>query len=155
MSDALARPAAAGASAAPRPNAVVAVLALAGIVVSLMQTLVIPIVPELPTLLHASASNAAWAVTATLLAAAVATPVVGRLGDMIGKRRMLLVSILRSATFASTAVAPLRRTAADPRVRRTAALSSRLKDRLPSAHASRTDCPRLTPQGPTALGSRL
>ncbi|MET7474019.1 MFS transporter [Streptomyces sp. NPDC005648] len=94
MSDALTRPADAGTSAPPKPNAVVAVLALAGIVVSLMQTLVIPIVPELPTLLHASASNTAWAVTATLLAAAVATPVVGRLGDMIGKRRMLLVSIV-------------------------------------------------------------
>lgn len=72
----------------------VAVLALAGIVVSLMQTLVIPIVPELPKLLHASASNTIWAVTATLLAASVATPVVGRLGDMFGKRRMLLVSIV-------------------------------------------------------------
>ncbi|MFI9168950.1 MFS transporter [Streptomyces lincolnensis] len=93
MSDALARSADAGAATPPRPNAVVAVLALAGIVVSLMQTLVIPIVPELPRLLNASASNAAWAVTATLLAAAVATPVVGRLGDMFGKRRMLLVSI--------------------------------------------------------------
>ncbi|MGW5624802.1 MFS transporter [Streptomyces olivaceus] len=79
--------------AAPRPNAVVAVLALAGIVVSLMQTLVIPIVPELPRLLDAPASDTAWAVTATLLAAAVATPVVGRLGDMAGKRRMLLFSV--------------------------------------------------------------
>ncbi|MFD3618534.1 MFS transporter [Streptomyces sp. NPDC058676] len=94
MSDALARPAAAGSSAPPRSNAVVAVLAFAGIVVALMQTLVIPIVPELPKLLDASASNTAWAVTATLLAAAVATPVVGRLGDMYGKRRMLLVSIV-------------------------------------------------------------
>jgi len=93
MSDTLARPAAAG-SAPPRSNAVVAVLAFAGIVVALMQTLVIPIVPELPKLLDASASNTAWAVTATLLAAAVATPVVGRLGDMYGKRRMLLVSIV-------------------------------------------------------------
>ena len=93
MSDTLARPAEAGAPNPPRPNAVVAVLALAGIVVSLMQTLIIPIVPELPRLLDASASNTAWAVTATLLAAAVATPVVGRLGDMFGKRRMLLISI--------------------------------------------------------------
>ncbi|MDN3023414.1 MFS transporter [Streptomyces sp. S.PB5] len=92
MSDALARPAEAGGSAPPRSNAVVAVLAFAGIVVSLMQTLVIPIVPELPRLLDAPASDTAWAVTATLLAAAVATPVVGRLGDMFGKRRMLLVS---------------------------------------------------------------
>ncbi|MEX3102695.1 MULTISPECIES: MFS transporter [unclassified Streptomyces] len=93
MSDTLARPASAG-TAPPKPSAVVAVLALAGIVVSLMQTLVIPIVPELPRLLDAPASNTAWAVTATLLAAAVATPVVGRLGDMFGKRRMLLVSIV-------------------------------------------------------------
>ncbi|WP_406496907.1 MFS transporter [Streptomyces sp. NBC_01604] len=94
MSDALARPTAAVKPAPPRSNAVVAVLAFAGIVVALMQTLVIPIVPELPKLLDASASNTAWAVTATLLAAAVATPVVGRLGDMYGKRRMLLVSIV-------------------------------------------------------------
>ncbi|MFF4084104.1 MFS transporter [Streptomyces sp. NPDC001777] len=71
----------------------VAVLALAGIVVSLMQTMVIPLVPELPRLLHASASDAAWAITATLLAGAVATPVMGRLGDMYGKRRMLLTGL--------------------------------------------------------------
>lgn len=94
MSDSLTRSAEVGGSAPPKSNAVVAVLAFAGIVVSLMQTLVIPIVPELPKFLHASASNTIWAVTATLLAASVATPVVGRLGDMFGKRRMLLVSIV-------------------------------------------------------------
>ncbi len=98
MSDALTEPADAGSGTPPRPNAVVAVLAFAGIVVSLMQTLVIPIVPELPRLLDAPASDTAWAVTATLLAAAVATPVVGRLGDMFGKRRMLLVSIVLLVT---------------------------------------------------------
>ncbi|MFD7501004.1 MFS transporter [Streptomyces sp. NPDC059850] len=92
MSDALPRPAA-GASGPPRANTVVAVLAFAGIVVSLMQTLVIPLIPKLPGLLNASASDATWAVTATLLAAAVATPVIGRLGDMYGKRRMLLISL--------------------------------------------------------------
>jgi MFS family permease len=99
-------------SAAPRPGPVVAVLAFGGIVVSLMQTLVIPIVPELPKLLTAPASDTAWAVTATLLAAAVATPVMGRLGDMYGKRRMLLVSlavlVAGSVTAAlSDALAPL------------------------------------------------
>ena len=94
MSDALPRPVNAAGASAPRSGAVVAVLAFGGIVVSLMQTLVIPIVPELPKLLHAPASDTAWAVTATLLAAAVATPVVGRLGDMFGKRRMLLVSVV-------------------------------------------------------------
>ncbi|MFI8193735.1 MFS transporter [Streptomyces sp. NPDC085946] len=94
MSDAVVPSPTAGGPAPARPAAVVAVLALAGIVVSLMQTLVIPIVPELPRLLDAPASDAAWAVTATLLAAAVATPVVGRLGDMAGKRRMLLASLV-------------------------------------------------------------
>ncbi|CAL9323396.1 MFS transporter [Streptomyces sp. SudanB182_2057] len=94
MPDAPARPAEAGRSAPSRPGAVVAVLALAGITVSLMQTLVIPIVPALPGYLHASPSDAAWAVTATLLAAAVATPVAGRLGDMFGKRRLLLASLV-------------------------------------------------------------
>ncbi|MBK3625020.1 MFS transporter [Streptomyces sp. MBT49] len=92
-----AQPRSAAAEEAPtarRSGPVVAVLAFGGIVVSLMQTLVIPIVPELPRLLDAPASDAAWAVTATLLAAAVATPVMGRLGDMYGKRRMLLVSLL-------------------------------------------------------------
>ncbi|MFJ6662030.1 MFS transporter [Streptomyces sp. NPDC091377] len=95
MSDAPAPTAETGTVAPPpRPHAVVAVLAFSGVVVSLMQTLVIPIVPELPRLLDAPASDAAWAVTATLLAAAVATPVMGRLGDMYGKRRMLLVSVV-------------------------------------------------------------
>lgn len=81
-----------------RPNAVVAVLAFAGIVVSFMQTLVIPVVPQLPALLKAPASDTSWAITATLLAAAVATPTMGRLGDMYGKRRMLLLSVVVMVT---------------------------------------------------------
>lgn len=77
-----------------RPNAVVAVLALGGIVVSLMQTLVIPLLPRFPQLLGSSPADTTWVITSTLLAGAVATPVVGRLGDMYGKRRMLLVSLV-------------------------------------------------------------
>lgn len=76
----------------PRPGLLVLVLASGGIVVALMQTMVIPLVPQLPVLLDAPPEAAAWAVTVTLLAGAVATPTVGRLGDMYGKRRMLLVS---------------------------------------------------------------
>lgn len=73
---------------------VIAVLAGAGIVVSLMQTLIVPIIPRLPVLLHADPSDASWAVTATLLTGAVATPVIGRLGDLYGKKHMLLISAL-------------------------------------------------------------
>lgn len=78
---------------APSPNTLVAVLALAGITVSLQQTSVVALLPLLPRLLHASPADVSWAVTATLLAGAVATPTVGRLADMFGKRRMLLVCL--------------------------------------------------------------
>ncbi|MGW7003788.1 MFS transporter [Streptomyces sp. NPDC054933] len=72
---------------------IVAVLAFAGIVVAVMQTLVVPLIAELPRLLHTTTSNASWVITATLLAGAVATPVMGRLGDMFGKRRILFCSL--------------------------------------------------------------
>ena len=77
-----------------RTGRIVAVLASAGIVAAVMQTLVVPLLGVLPTMFNTSASNASWVVTATLLAAAVATPTAGRLGDMFGKRRMLLISMI-------------------------------------------------------------
>lgn len=72
-------------------NAIVWVLSVAGITGALMQTLVVPLIQDLPQLLDTTASNASWVITATLLTAAVATPVSGRLGDLYGKRRMMLV----------------------------------------------------------------
>jgi MFS family permease len=77
----------------PRPAVIVAVACYCGIVVALTQTMIIPLVPVLPTILDTSAANASWAITATLLAAAVTMPIAGRLGDMVGKRLMLLVSL--------------------------------------------------------------
>ncbi len=77
-----------------RSGGIVGVLAVAGIVASLMQTLVVPLIGELPRLLGTTASNAAWVVTATLLASAVAMPVTGKLGDLYGKRRMLLILMI-------------------------------------------------------------
>ncbi|WP_371674981.1 MFS transporter [Streptomyces sp. NBC_01276] len=76
--------------AAPHTGKVIATLALAGVTAAVMQTLVTPLLADLPTLLHTSSSNSAWVVTATLLVAGVCVPISGRLGDMVGKRRMLL-----------------------------------------------------------------
>ncbi|HCJ49121.1 MAG TPA: MFS transporter [Microbacterium sp.] len=75
----------------PRQGAIVAVLSVAGLASSFMFTLVVPIQSKLPELLGASREDTAWVVTATLLAAAVFTPIAGRLGDMYGKRRIVLV----------------------------------------------------------------
>ncbi len=77
----------------PAPRGIVPVLATVGISVALMQTLIVPILPRLPVLVGATPENTSWAVTATLLAGAVVTPISGRLGDMFGKRRMLLTSL--------------------------------------------------------------
>src|SRR6478736_1752538 len=70
------------------------VLCFGGMSVALTQTLVIPVQIELPRLLHADPADAAWVVTSTLLAAAVTMPIAGRLGDMFGKQRVLVVSTL-------------------------------------------------------------
>ncbi|MGW2072027.1 MFS transporter [Streptomyces sp. NPDC001953] len=79
---------------ARRPSgAIVPVLAFAGIVVAVMQTLLVPVIKDLPQLLSTSPSNATWVLTSTLLSGAVATPIMGRLGDLYGKRRMLLASL--------------------------------------------------------------
>ncbi|MBZ4488323.1 MFS transporter [Microbacterium sp. cx-55] len=75
----------------PSQGAIVAVLALAGLASSFMFTLVVPIQAKLPELLDASREDTAWVVTSTLLASAVITPIAGRLGDMYGKRRIVLV----------------------------------------------------------------
>ncbi|HIZ99006.1 MAG TPA: MFS transporter [Candidatus Janibacter merdipullorum] len=72
---------------------VIAVLALCGTVVSLQQTMVLPLLPELPELIGTSTSNASWIITATLIAGAVATPVISRMADMYGKRRMILLTL--------------------------------------------------------------
>ncbi|MGZ8805269.1 MAG: MFS transporter [Microbacterium sp.] len=77
----------------PRQGSIVAVLAFAGLCSSFMFTLMVPIQSKLPELLNASREDTAWVVTATLLAAAVITPISGRLGDMYGKRRIVLVLV--------------------------------------------------------------
>ncbi|MXP23434.1 MFS transporter [Gordonia sp. HNM0687] len=87
-------------------------LAFAGLGGSFTQTILIPIQGELPELLGASATSTAWAVTITLLVAAVFTPISGRFGDMFGKRRVSLiliaVLIIGSAVCAlSNSVIPL------------------------------------------------
>ncbi|WP_151481913.1 MFS transporter [Streptomyces albicerus] len=77
----------------PSGSGIVPVLAFAGIVVAVMQTLLVPVIKDLPELLGTSPSNATWVLTSTLLAGAVATPIMGRLGDLFGKRRMLILSL--------------------------------------------------------------
>jgi MFS family permease len=73
-----------------RPGRLLAALALATLPFALLQAVVAPVLPQIQRALHASTSDVAWVVTAFLLSTCVATPIVGRLGDVHGKRRVLL-----------------------------------------------------------------
>jgi len=78
------------------PGTVVVVLCLGGLTAALTQTMVIPLQSDLPRLLHASASDTAWVVTITLLCAAIAVPIAGRVADIAGKRRVLTGTLAAS-----------------------------------------------------------
>jgi len=80
-----------------------AVLALAGISYSLLQSLVAPALPVIQRDLHTSTTDVTWVFTVFLLSASVATPIAGRLGDMFGKERTLLfvLGILAVGTLVS------------------------------------------------------
>jgi MFS family permease len=86
-------PGLAGPAHRPRRRGLVAALCAGGAIAGLQQTILVPVLPELPRLLGESADDVSWLVTATLLAAAVATPVTTRLADMYGRRRMALVCL--------------------------------------------------------------
>ena len=69
------------------------ILSTAALAFALAQTTLIPALGELKTALNTDSSGVAWTLTGYLLAAAVFTPLFGRLGDMFGKRRMLAISL--------------------------------------------------------------
>jgi len=75
-------------------QATYAVLALAVGGYALLQSLVIPVLPTIQAGLHTSQNTVTWVLTAYLLSAAIFTPIMGRLGDMYGKERLLVLTLL-------------------------------------------------------------
>jgi EmrB/QacA subfamily drug resistance transporter len=78
----------------PHPMRSLFILGTAALAFSLAQTMLIPALGELTHQLGTDASGIAWVLTGYLLAAAVSTPIAGRLGDMFGKRRLLVLSLV-------------------------------------------------------------
>jgi MFS family permease len=82
-------------SASPRPGGkvnptiVLGVLLLAGVSYSLSQTLLAPAISAITASLHTTPESASWLLTGFLLSASVSTPVIGKLGDIHGKGRVL------------------------------------------------------------------
>jgi EmrB/QacA subfamily drug resistance transporter len=71
-----------------------ALLALAGAAFSLLQSLVAPALTTIEEDLGTTATAGAWILTAYLVSASVSTPIAGRLGDMFGKKRTLVVVLV-------------------------------------------------------------
>jgi predicted MFS family arabinose efflux permease len=82
------------AAARPRVGLLVATLALAVTTLSMLQSLVVPVLGPIARQLDVSAEAAGWVLTANLLAAAVLTPVLGRLGDTRGERPVVLAILV-------------------------------------------------------------
>ncbi|OPC78132.1 MFS transporter [Embleya scabrispora] len=69
-------------------------LAFGGVLMALMQTVIVPLLPALPGDTGSSPGTVSWMLTATLLSGAVLNPVLGRAGDMYGRRRILVAALV-------------------------------------------------------------
>ncbi|WP_159700089.1 MFS transporter [Arthrobacter sp. 18067] len=74
-----------------RGTAIIAYLSLGGLSFAVLQSLVAPALGTIGKDLGVATSDASWVLTAYLLSASVLTPILGRLGDMVGKRKVLIV----------------------------------------------------------------
>ena len=73
---------------------VLAVLSLAGFAYAVLSSAVIPALPTIRASLHASETGVTWLLTGFLLSASVGTAIIGKLGDMYGKKRLLVWTLL-------------------------------------------------------------
>jgi len=60
---------------------------------ALLQSLVVPVLTTLQTELHTTQGTVTWVLTAYLLSASVFTPIMGRVGDMVGKERIFVLTM--------------------------------------------------------------
>jgi MFS family permease len=86
-------PAKNGAAKPARPGLILAALVLAMLAFTVVQTSVVPILPTLAGAYHLTTATVAWVMTANLLAAAVLTPLLGRMGDLYGRKWVLVLSV--------------------------------------------------------------
>jgi len=79
------------------PNVVLAVLSLAAVTYAVLASAVIPALPTLQHSLNASETGVTWLLTGFLLSASIGTAIIGKLGDMYGKQRLLVWTLLALA----------------------------------------------------------
>ncbi|MER7671446.1 MFS transporter [Kitasatospora sp. NPDC096128] len=75
-----------------RERALVPVLVFLSAVVAVISSLGAPMIPTIATVDHVSLAEAQWSLTITMLVGAIATPVLGRLGDGPDRRKVTLAA---------------------------------------------------------------
>ena len=76
------------------PAVTLAVLSTAGLAYAVLSSAVVPALPTIQHNLNASETGVTWLLTGYLLSASVGTAILGRLGDMHGKERVLLYTLV-------------------------------------------------------------
>jgi MFS family permease len=82
---------------------VLAVLSCIATMVMYAETMLIPAIPDLIKEFHVSYSMSSWILTAYLISGAVMTPIAGKLSDIYGKKKILLIIMVIYAVGVSTA----------------------------------------------------
>jgi MFS family permease len=70
------------------------ILSIIGLIVMYVETMVSPALPDLIKDFNISYSSASWILTSYLVVAVVTTPILGRLSDIYGRKKILLIGLI-------------------------------------------------------------
>ncbi|WP_300682275.1 MFS transporter [Nocardioides sp.] len=81
-------------SRAVSPTLVLITMATGVLLLAMVQTLVIPVLPQIGVDLGVSSTTAGWVTTATMLTASAITPLFGRIGDVYGHKPVIVIALV-------------------------------------------------------------
>jgi MFS family permease len=70
---------------------ILVILSCLGLVVMFDETMILPAIPDFIRDFNISYSTSSWLLSAYIIAAAVMTPIGGKLSDIYGKKKLLLI----------------------------------------------------------------
>jgi MFS family permease len=79
-----------------RPNAWInlAILSSVSVLVMYAETMLLPAIPDIIKDFNASYNTSSWILSGYLITAAIVTPLIGKLSDIYGKKKILIVVLI-------------------------------------------------------------
>src|SRR5258708_25086649 len=109
---------------------------------ALWQSLVVPVLTTVQHELHTTQSAATWVLTAYLLSASIMTPILGRIGDMIGKERVFVATLVALAAGSLLAAGARQWRSSPSRTSRSGRSTCRTPSWASGSRSSSPRCPR-------------